>query len=364
MKRLILVLCLMMSIAVCSSAETITLSFVGDCTIGEQWCFRGYKSGYTYKISKAGLDYPFSLCADLFAEDDLTVANCEVVFTKKSPADKEKKMSLSSDPLFAEVFKLGNVDVVNITNNHALDFGKAGRKDTIAALESFGIGYFGEDYLYEVEIKGIKIGIVGHTYGITDYVLKRYQEQIAQLREDGCDFVIASVHWGKEDSHSLNNQQRKYGTKLIDAGADMVYGHGSHTIQPIQYYNGHLILYSTGNFTFGANAHPKDMDTAIFQVMLDVAENGTVTTKALKAYPYCVCENADFRPYPYTELEDQLRVWSKLVFDGKNKREPTNTLPESFLTTGYADLLEETSSQTATPTDIAPASKHHTGEKE
>ncbi len=130
-------------------AETLTLSFVGDCTIGEQWCFRGYRSGYTYKINKAGLDYPFSLCADLFAVEDLTVANGEVCFTTKPPANKKKKMSLSSNPRFAEVFKLGNVDVVNITNNHALDFGTVGRRDTINALSSFGIGYFGETWLYE-----------------------------------------------------------------------------------------------------------------------------------------------------------------------------------------------------------------------
>ena len=356
-----LLVLLLLGLRCVAAAQSLTLSFVGDCTVGEQWCYRGYRSGYTYKIGQSGLDYPFSLCADLFAADDLTVANCEGVFTTRLPADRKKAMSLCADPRFAEVFKLGNVDVVNITNNHALDFGRQGRLDTIDALTAQGIGYFGESWLYETEIKGIKIGIVGHTFHLSEYVLEEYRQQIETLKADGCSFIIASVHWGREDSHELNSEQKAYGTRLIDLGANMVFGHGSHTLEPIQYYDGGLILYSTGNFTFGANGKPKDMDTAVIQVMVDSYSDGTVRISALKAYPYCVCYKADFRPYPYTEEADRLRVWRKLVFSAKN--EPDSCLPASFLTTGYADFGTyydiATDSDLATPTEIAPSGDSH-----
>lgn len=118
MKRLFIPLLLLL-LPLAALGETITLSFVGDCTVGEQWCYRNYKSGYVYKISQSGFDYPFSLCAYLFEQDDLTVANCEGSFTNAEPANKKKKMSLSAPKSYAQVFREGHVDVVNYINNHS-----------------------------------------------------------------------------------------------------------------------------------------------------------------------------------------------------------------------------------------------------
>ena len=73
MKKVLSLLLALLLTYGCAAAETLSLSLIGDCTIGDQYKYRGYKSGFTYKISKAGLDYPFSLAADLFAQDDLTI---------------------------------------------------------------------------------------------------------------------------------------------------------------------------------------------------------------------------------------------------------------------------------------------------
>ena len=129
MKKVLSLLLALLLTYGCAAAETLSLSLIGDCTIGDQYKYRGYKSGFTYKISQAGLDYPFSLAADLFAQDDLTIANCEGCFTNR--ASTGKFMSLGAAPEFAEVFKLGFVDVVNTANNHMRDFGSAGREDTL-----------------------------------------------------------------------------------------------------------------------------------------------------------------------------------------------------------------------------------------
>ena len=313
-------------------------SLIGDCTTGEDARFSGYKSSYTYKIREAGLDYPFSLVADMFARDDLTVANCEVTLSDRKERTKDI-MALIAPPEFAQVFKLGNVDVCNLANNHGKDFGPKGQKDTAENLNALGIGTFYDDITYSVEVKGVKIGFVGFTYRITDQKLKRYVAALEALRAEGCTFVVASGHWGRETYYDLDASQA-YAVKLIDAGFDMVYGHGSHTCEMIRWYKGKVIFYSLSNFTFGANARPKDDDTVVVQIAYDIHEDGSMTAREMNAIPFKMHKNSDFRPYPIEDENNKRIVWEKLYYNGypKHKKKPAPSLPESFLTTGYVDF--------------------------
>ena len=318
--------------------NTFTFSLIGDCTVGDQYKYRGYKSSFTYKITEKGLHYPFELAAHLFAADDLTLANCEGVFTTRKLGANGKFMALSADPSFAKVFRLGHVDVCNTANNHIRDFGGQGRRDTFDALAAVGIGAFGDDDLYTTTVKGVKIGFVGYTYPITEAKLQKYKKHIDALKDDGCHFVVASAHWGKEESLKINAQQRQGAPALIDMGADLVYGHGSHTVQPIQVYKGKLIFYSLSNFTFGANAAPKDDDTVVISLTYTIGADGTLSPKEMTAYPYKMHQDKDFRPCPIEEEAGKQRVYQKLVFSGK--RDPISGLPASFLTTGYVDFTK------------------------
>ena len=99
--RLAALLLALLMLAGSASAETLTLSLIGDCTLGDQYKYRGYKSSFTYKTTQNGLDYPFSLAADLFAADDLTIANCEGCFTTRKSTGKF--MALGAAPEFAEI---------------------------------------------------------------------------------------------------------------------------------------------------------------------------------------------------------------------------------------------------------------------
>lgn len=339
-KFLLALLCLTMvcTVALSAAAETLTISFIGDCTVGDQYKYRGYKSSFTYKTTQNGLDYPFSLAAELFKNDDLTVANCEGVLTDRNPGKNHKLMTLGAPMSFAEVFRLGYVDVCNTANNHSKDYGGKGLTDTHAALNGLGIATFGDDVTCIAEVKGVKIGFVGYTYPINDGKLKNYKKQMQQLREQGCTFIVASAHWGKEESYNINLQQREYAPALIDAGADLVYGHGSHTVQPMQIYKGKVIFYSLSNFTFGANAAPKDDDTVVMQVVFDVNEDKTLTAAEIIALPYKMHYKKDFRPYLIEDEAGKQKVWKKLVFT--KKKDPSSGLPESFLTTGYANLRD------------------------
>ena len=331
---------LLLPCALCAAAETLTVSMVGDCTVGDQWKYHGYNSTLTHRVDEEGYDWCFSLAAEMFAADDLTVANCEGVLTDNKPPANHKFMTLGAESRYAEVFRQGYVDVCNIANNHGKDFGADSQKYTAASLEAAGVGAFGESLVWETEIKGVRIGLCGYTYPINQNKLRMYQERIDQLRADGCTMIIASAHWGREEHYNLTADQKNSGPALIDMGADVVFGHGSHTLQPIQIYKGKPIFYSLSNFVFGANGAPKDMDTAVVQAEFDIAEDGTVTLGMIRAIPYKMCLDRDFRPYPIEEEEGKLQVWNKL---GKAKNGKLDTgLPESFLTTGVADFREPT----------------------
>ena len=325
--------------------EVFTFSLIGDCCVGDQVQMLGYKSNYVYKIGQAGMDYPFSLVADMFAKDDLTVANCEGTLSERRKT-KKQKMAMIAPPEYAQVFQLGNVDVCNLANNHAKDFGDQGQLDTAANLNALGIGVFYDENTYSVTVKGVKVGFVGYTFPMNEQKLKKYTAALESLRAEGCTFVIASAHWGTEPGgkgsyreYSLDANQ-KYAYRMIDAGFDMVYGHGSHTCQMIRWYKGKVIFYGLSNFTFGANASPRDDDTVVVQISYDIHEDGTMTAREMYAMPFKMHHEKDFRPCPIEDEEGRMRVWEKLYYNGypKHKSSPAPSLPESFLTTGYVDF--------------------------
>lgn len=337
MKRFFLCLTALVMLLSTAAAEQITMSFVGDCIVGDQYNLRWYPRAFTTLMTEKGLDYPFSGFADVFSHDDITVANCEGVFTTRKLAPGAKVKSMCAPPYFAEVFALGNVEVCNITNNHGHDFGAEGREDTIAALTEYGVGYFGDKHTWICEVKGVKIGFCGYTFPYTDQKMRNFQKRINELRDAGCTFIVASVHWGSEYKYDINYDQRKVGTKLIDMGADLVYGHGPHVLQPMRWYNGGLIVYSLANYTFGADHAPNDDDTAVLQVVFDVNEDGTLSEHSLTVLPAKMHHDHDYRPVPIQDEEGKRRVWQKMYADGTGKN-PASNFPADFLETGVVDL--------------------------
>lgn len=326
-----IILFLMVMLTLGAHAETLTISLVGDCTIGSIRYLES-ASSFTSKMKKLGFEYPFSLFSERFLSDDLTVANCEGVFTNRRTPAKKDKLSLSATPDFAEIFRLGGVDAVNTENNHTYDFGRAGRNDTLEALDAQEIGHFGGGELFMTEMKGVKIGMTGYTFPHRNDI-SRQKADIEQLKAAGCDLIIVSMHWGREEKTTVTKEQRRLGPELIDAGADIVFGHGPHVLQPIEMYNGKPIFYSLANFTFGANAGPKDPDTAAISLEYDWAQ-GVLTLKHLEAIPARMHDKKDYRPYEYTEEKDRERVFQKLIF--KNAEE--SALPSGFELTGIAEF--------------------------
>lgn len=344
MKRIAALLLCLLLLPSLAGAETLTFSFVGDCSIGEALQNKGDENGYTWMLDHNGMDWPFSLVREALEQDDFTFANLEVVFTERTK-HQNKKFPLCGAPQYAKALLYSGIDAVNTVNNHCFDFYVEGYRDTIDALDAIGFSHFGsvyplnkttgQDRLLIREVKGVKIGAVGFTYPQDDD-LPLIGKRIETLREAGCALVIVSLHWGKETHPQPEGWQLKYARNVIDRGADVVWGHHPHVLQPVQFYNGGMILYSTGNFTFGTMDSKVDRDTGIFRAAFDLDENGVPALSQLQVIPCTTTGKGDYRPCELTEAEDRQRVFQKLIYPKEVKG--MQTLPQSFAETGIVRL--------------------------
>lgn len=323
--------------------ETLTLSFVGDCSIGEMVESSGKAGSYTATVDEKGYDWPFSLVREYLEADDFTFANSEVIFTSRTQ-HADKKTNLRAAAQYAQVYLHSGVDAVNTANNHAMDFFDAGYVDSLAALDSFSIPHFGtlypgtkraQDRLGIYEVKGIKIGALGFSYP-QDSDVKKIAARIATLREQGCDLVIVSLHWGREVQNTPQSWQFSYAKKVMDAGADVIWGHHPHILQQVQFYQGKPIFYSTGNFTFGSMS-AVDPDTGIFQLRYELTSDGPELVN-FTVIPCRTQGKGDYRPYPLIDPAEKTAMLKKLIYK-KNVKNMQN-LPASFAETGSIDLID------------------------
>lgn len=316
----------------------VTLSLVGDCSIGDSFQSRQTPNSYHNIIARNGYEWPFSLVRDYLLTDDLTVANLEVVFTKRTK-HSDKMYNLVADPSHVQILLEGGIDLVNTVNNHCMDFMDAGYQDTLSTLETAGVGYFGTVYPTKPEghddlgvrdVGDIRFGFVGFSYP-QDSDVKRIASRIKKLKEEqGCDVVIVSLHWGRETYMTPENWQITYAKQVIDAGADVIYGHHPHVIQPIQFYKGKPILYSVGNFTFGTMSQV-DPSTGIFQLTYEKT-GGKAALTELRVIPCQTQSSPDYRPFELTDPAARSQVFKKLTF--KKEYAGTQNPPASFLESG------------------------------
>ena len=146
--------------------------------------------------------------------------------------------------------------------------------------------------------------------------------------------MVVSLHWGRETHPTPTVGQMNYAKRIIDAGADVIWGHHPHVLQPIQFYQGKPILYSTGNFTFGTMSNV-DPATGIFQLTYQ-KEEGRVQLASLSVVPCQTQRSPDFRPFVLTEEAQRQAVFSKLML--KKEYKGFENPPASFLETGVIRL--------------------------
>lgn len=301
--------------AAVSSPVSLTLSVVGDCTLGTDETF-DYDTSLNAYYENYGADYFLQNVKDIFSTDNLTIANFEGTFTD-SDEREDKTFAFKAPASYASILTGGSVEAVNTANNHSHDYGDQSFNDTLAALDDAGIVHFGYDETAVMDVKGIKVGLVG-IYELYDHLEREQQlkDNIAKVKADGAQLIVVIFHWGNETETVPDSSQTTLGRIAIDEGADLVCGHHPHVLQGIETYKGRNIVYSLGNFCFGGNSSPSDMDTMIYQQTFTIDADGVKKDNVTNIIPCSISSAAydgynNYQPTP-AEGDEATRILGKI----------------------------------------------------
>ncbi len=212
----------------------------------------------------------------LLSSADITFGNLEGPMTDgglsvKCGSGRSNCFAFRMPTRYGKYLKSAGFDVMSVANNHALDFGIKGQEDTRATLDAQGIkhvgGNRGEFASAIIEVKGKKIGFIGFAHNSVSPNVNEldFARQLVSSVSKRADIVVVSFHGGAEGTdavHVPNRTEMFFGAArgnlplfartVIDAGADLVLGHGPHVLRGMEIYKDRLIDYSMGNFaTYG-----------------------------------------------------------------------------------------------------------------
>lgn len=343
--------------------ERFLLTFVGDCTLGSEPNLFASQHSFIGTVGE-DYDYPFANVRDIFEQDDFTMINLESVLAD-SGVGQNKQFVFRGPVAYTQILTGSSVEAVTLANNHSYDFGKAGYDSTVTALEEAGVAYVEENKtaLYTTDT-GLTVGLYADAFQFTAGDI---HANVQKLKEAGAEVIVCAFHWGTEGSYRATAAQESFAKAAIDAGAHIVYGHHPHVLQKTEQYNGGVIFYSLGNFSFGGNHFPRDLDSAVVQQEILRDKDGNITLGQTVLIPVS-CSSMpvqnNFQPTPYEKgSEEYDRVISKLdgTFKGpdlvvKYDKEEATTAPTLPATTAPAAPETTPPAQTeAPPATQAPA---------
>lgn len=221
------------------------------------------------KMRQKGLEYPFASTTNFLQNADIAFGNLETSITP-GPEVLPFEMSFRANPESTVALRDAGFDVLSLANNHTMNFGEVGMRDTLRHLDEVGIVHAGGGTETEanqpmfVTTNGIRFAFLAYTdsrivpteyeavderLGIAFMRTERMQETVRGAK-NFADIVIVSMHAGDEYEPLPHEHQIAFAHAAIDAGAEMVIGHHSHVVQNMEIYNGKHIFYSLGNFVF------------------------------------------------------------------------------------------------------------------
>jgi len=198
--------------------------------------------------------YPFQLVAPVFQTADIAMVNLENPVIDNCPLTSEG-MTFCSSPGTLLGLEYASIDVVNLANNHTLNYGNQGLDQTLKYLSQSQIRYTGLDNQTTIlEIRGVKVAILGFSAfsnndRLSQLDRENIQSSLSQVSKIS-DLQIVNFHWGSEYQPQPSVSQRLLAYTAIDAGADVIIGHHSHWVQGVEVYKEKPIFYSLGNLIF------------------------------------------------------------------------------------------------------------------
>jgi poly-gamma-glutamate synthesis protein (capsule biosynthesis protein) len=245
---------------------------------------------------------------------DITVANLETAVTDRGrPASKA--YVFRAPPTAFRALESGGVDVASIANNHGMDFGRTGLRDTLAAGRRSGVSVIGGGWNdsqayapYRRTVNGQRIAIIGATQVLDDHLIAEWtagpgKMGLASAKDEPrllravrearatSDTVVVYLHWGLELASCPTSSQTTLARKLADTGADIVVGSHAHVLLGAGHLGKTLVGYGLGNFVFYAN---RELTTR--SGVLEV----TVTGRRIDRYRWIPARISSGSPYPLT----------------------------------------------------------------
>lgn len=243
--------------------DLIRFLFLGDLMLGGEFISYADKHDLDYL-------YPFDLLKPELSGVDIVFVNLEGPLFEGSNYRPDVTLLLSNHHAIVDLFDDCGISVINLGNNHIMDYGIEGLKKTLSVIKKKGLCILGAGDSIKEANTGMTVKIRDTTVGFLSFTSDEPNVNaiIASAKKPGCDsfqdyratsqkveklkkevdIVCVSLHWGHEFYLYPSYEQIKLAHRLVDAGADYIIGHHPHVIQGIERYKGSLIIYSLGNF--------------------------------------------------------------------------------------------------------------------
>lgn len=289
-------------------SDTTSISFVGDVSLADNW----YIMPKYDERGKGIYGILSEDVVDIMTSTDIMVANNEFTISDRGTPMPGKYYTFRGSPTRLKIYEEMGVDLVTLANNHVYDFGEDAFSDMLKFLKEYNIPYIGagnniEEAMkpYYFIINGYKIAFVNATRAEKNIMTPEATEteggvfrcydptnfsNVIKETKKNSDYVIALIHYGREDSHELEDVQIESSKLYIDSGADIVIGSHAHVLQGMEFYKDKLIVYNLGDFIF----NNETKDTGIFTLNID--DNGVMSYKFLPCkeeneYTYLLKDN-------------------------------------------------------------------------
>lgn len=300
-------------------STVLTVTCTGDFTIGGDNYHHKEKDFYG-ELKEHGDDINFTMAnvRSILSQDDLTLVNFEGTLTETTyvPANKrENQFLFNISPRYVNVLADNSIEAVSLENNHVMDHGDEGYEETKQTLDAAGIVYSNSETVGIFNVKGYQIAMLSYlcidrydkAVGGFASLYEKVAHDIAETKEK-YPIVIVSFHWGREKDYTPTANQIRMGRLAVDSGADLVVGHHSHRINPIECYKGVYICYSLGNFCFSGHKRPDDMNSYLFQTRFRISAEGEVSNTGFRIIPIRITSLKDRNNYVPTPVTDEMKM--------------------------------------------------------
>lgn len=313
--------------------EMISISFIGDLILLENQVKAGY-NGSNYNYNKM-----FGYANKYFEKSDYTIGVLEGPVANSTYSignfNDGKNIYLNYPKEFIDSIKGSGIDLVTISNNHILDKGINGVKETAENLNERNLDYVGYKERYKiVNIKNLKVGILAYTYGTNYYseeklyklnitnmivpetsplfeeVKKSVINDFNELKNQNVDLIIVLPHMGTQFALKQNNMQNTWNKIFEENGASIILGDHSHSVQPLEYINDCFVVNSPGNFANQYTDNNGDA-TSIVNIYIDTKTKKVINASIIPMFTKGD-KNGFYYSIPIYDILDNIDIYNSM----------------------------------------------------